>query len=96
MALSKKTVQEACKILKAVQPNIGKLRSVQLHTPEAEQQNAILGYDRKSDGGWENIWMNVKDITLDQLYLFDRLKDNIRNTSYIKSEKNGITEIGWY
>lgn len=99
MALSKDNVEKAWKILNNINPlakNSFIEEVVKLDDENSFKTDTILGYDPKSDGGWENIFMNVKNITPEQLEKFEQRKREVHNSSFNKDEGNGITCIGWF
>lgn len=97
MALSKSSVEKAWQILKAVNPDAHYSFIQQWDSEDHEwETDVILGVDRKIDGGWENVFMNIKNITPDQLALFNARKGEIHNSSFVKEESDGITCIGWF
>lgn len=92
MALSKKSVDIATKILRTVNPKLG--RGIIKYKGEEDTQR-VLGRDKKSDGGWESVFAYLKNPTSEQLDTFNRLKGGIGNTSFVR-EENGFTKIGWF
>lgn len=46
--------------------------------------------------GWENVFLNVKDITAEQLAIFERRKSEVPNSSFKQNLENNITCIGWF
>lgn len=97
MALNAKMVQKAWEILHAVNPDADRSSIQEYQEGFPMREDAIIGIDRKSDGGWENIFMNVKHITSHQLTLFNERKGEIYNTSFIRDFiSEGITRIGWF
>jgi hypothetical protein len=99
MALSKQSVETACKILVEINPVVQFGNSVPIHPfdPNNEfQQNVVLGLDLKADGGYENIILNVRGITDEQLNLFHEMKRQVPNSSICRDLGNGITRIGWF
>lgn len=95
MALDKKAVHTAHTILLSVFPGCGSF--VQEHDDKDEFcLNRVIGYERKFDDGWENIFINVENITEDQLRMFNELKDKVPNSSFITNHPGGITQLGWF
>lgn len=59
-------------------------------------ENFIIGFDRKLDEGWENVFINLKDITKEELALFDSRKKEVPNSSFVRDKGEGITRIGFF
>lgn len=97
MALSKESVKTAWHILHAVNPNARNSFIKQWDKEYNEfETDVILGADKMSDGGWENVFMHVKNITPAQMALFNARKAEVPNSDLIQEEPDGITCIGWF
>lgn len=98
MGLSKKSVENAWYILNDINHKANN-SFIQSHSEfELPIENTILGYDKKSDGSWENVFMYIKNITKEQLEIFEIRKEEISNTSFTKKLKDEYSEytcIGW-
>lgn len=110
MALSKESVKASIKILK----KISSARTLKLeHYVKGEDDifstNYIYCIGEMSDGGFEEVFTNIEDITPDQMELWERLKDEVPNSSmtnkleeddypyfWKKEKKTNITRIGWF
>jgi hypothetical protein len=96
MALSKESVKTAWNILHEINPKANN-SWIKDHDPEDEfKEDYIIGYDKKADDGWENVFLNVRDITPEQLAIFERRKSEVPNSSFCRDEGNGITCLGWF
>lgn len=96
MGLSVESVKIAWYILNEINPKANN-SFIQTYDKEDEfKEDTIIGFDKKSDDGWENIWMNVKDITPAQIKIFEAKKDDVGNSSFMRHKINGITRIGWF
>ena len=95
MALPKENVYKAKEILAAV-AGFKKPITGNFNKDDPYETGKILLYDRKYDGGWENVILNVHNITPAQLELFNKRKSEVRgNTSFVSKYPDGITRIGW-
>ena len=56
----------------------------------------VIGIDKKEDGGWESLFINIKNITADQLKVWEKRKQGIRNSSSNHEVQPGITRLGFY
>lgn len=110
MALSKESVKAGIKILK----KINSARTLKLkHYVKGEDDIFSLNYiyciGEMSDGGFENVFTNVEDITPNQMELWEKLKGEVPNSSmtdkleeddypyfWKKEKKTNITRIGWF
>lgn len=97
MALSNQSVTNAIEILREVNP---RARLEEREWSEAERgltpENVIIAYDRKGDGGFENVLIYVRDITPEQIEIFDSQKEKVHNSAIFRDEGNGITVVGWF
>ena len=96
MALSKTSVQKAWEILNEINPLANNSFVAEHDENNKYQENMILGFGRKEDGGWENIFMNIRHITVEQRGLFEDLRHKISNTSFIDDMEYGYTRLGWF
>lgn len=96
MALSSNSVQKAWHILNAINPKANNSFIESYDEDDPLKENSIIGISPKSDGGWENVFINVKDITPVQEAIFELRKSEVFNSSFKKNEGNGITRIGWF
>lgn len=102
MGLSISSCQKAFEILSKINPKVskqnGELKDYGMlseDNPNIKKVNVVFGYDRKSDGSWENVFMNIRNITKKQSAMFEELKGGIHNTSFCQKPKDGITCLGW-
>jgi hypothetical protein len=96
MALSSESVRKAWYILHEINPNARNSFIKQYDEADPLEEDTIIGVDRKADDGWENIFLNVKGLTADQLATFNRRKKEVPNSSFIRDKGDGITRIGWF
>lgn len=94
MALSAKSVNKAITILRKVDKTLP--AGIVYDRGSINKQPRVFGRDRKSDGGWESVYIYVNNITESQLSIFNSQKGNIPNTSFIRDIGDGITKIGWF
>jgi hypothetical protein len=59
-------------------------------------ENYILGIDPKQDSGWENVFINVRGITKEQMELWEYRKTEVNNSSFCHEVQPGLTRIGFY
>lgn len=97
MALSIETTKKVWLILHEINPKANN-SFIQNFTPgDDPKPDVILGCGKKYDGGWENVFMYVKDITQEQRNLFEKKRYGLGNTSFITDddEDQGFTCLGW-
>lgn len=94
MALSKKSVNKAISILRKIDTAL----PVGIVTDKGphNQNPRVFGRDRKSDGGWESVFIYINNPTKEQLELFETLKNGISNTPFVRAGDNGSTKLGWF
>jgi hypothetical protein len=58
----------------------------------------VYGFDKKRDGGWENIFFFAKNPSVELLQKFDELKDQVPNSSMsgFYSGNDSLWVIGWF
>lgn len=100
MALSSRSVNDAKRILWQVFPNTAQ-QFLSIRNGEDEEafaENLVVGYDRKIDGGYENVFANIRDIQPDQIKQFYSLAETIHNSTFCRELKEapGVTRIGWF
>ena len=99
MALSRSSVATAVKVLQQIDPtaknNVPQKLPKKHAVTDQYQQHVILGLDRKEDGGWEQVFVTIEDMTAAQRQQWEELQGSIRNTSYM-DEIGTVTQIGWY
>ena len=96
MALSKDAVRKAWNILNEINPKANNSFIAEQDLKDEFREDYIIGYDKKYDDGWENVFMNVRNITPEQLAIFERRKEEVPNSSFCRNEGNGITCLGWF
>ena len=93
MALPGENVKIALNVLQDI---FGNLPYVTYDPKNEFQTGAILLASRIQDG-YEGIYLNVENITNDQLAEFNRRKMEVRgNSSFVDKGPNNITAIGWF
>lgn len=95
MALSFLSVDKACSILQQVFPDL--LPGIHPFDEEYPiRPGFVVGFGPKDDGGYENVFADVKNLSTDQEQLFIALKGGISNTHFIKDMGTGITRVGFF
>lgn len=57
----------------------------------------VLGAGRKSDDGWENLFIQLKYFTLEQRRIWDEGKDKIPNSHWVPEQnEHGVWQIGFF
>lgn len=96
MALNKQSVHQAKKILKLINT---KASTVEFEVFDRHKKYDDLDYiylvDKKSDDGFESVFMNVENIGTVQQELWNQYKRTIPNT-FIEDIEGDITRIGWF
>ena len=99
MALHRLDVAQAKAILWELFPNADQTFTDAQWGDEDEpvELNVVYGYDRKADDGYENVFVNVQDLTADQKLAFESQAKRIPNSSFCREVKGypGLTRIGW-
>lgn len=97
MALNQDNCIKAFHILKDIFGDYSNLWIEEYDENNPLQMDAIIGLDRKADGGWENVFVNVRDITQEQLALFHKRKSEVVNSYFIAKQSNSdVTRIGFF
>lgn len=101
MALSREACNKAFYLFRdIISEGGGRIKSSWIADYEKEEDKFItdymIGIDRKADDGWENVFINVKDITPGQLRIWNERKREIPNSSFEKAHPKGITRIGFF
>lgn len=96
MALSWESVQKAWFILHEINPLASNSWIKLYDDGNPLEENLIIGVDKKSDDGWENVFINIRNITAEQMAIFERRKKEIPNSSFVRNKGDGITRIGWF
>lgn len=94
MALNNQSVEKAKEILAEVAGWQGPFFK-QFDEKKPLDTGTIKVYGKTGDG-WENVFLNVKNITQDQLEIFERRKNEVRNSSFKDELEDGVTRIGWF
>ena len=94
MALSKHSVNTAISILKKIART--KQGILTFNDSRENLEGRPLGKDKKSDGGYESVFLNIYNISQDELAYFNERKGEISNTSFVRSIGDNYTRIGWY
>lgn len=101
MALSKESVKIGRKILEEVNPDGARtfVDFTPVYSNEAIEvagsQDCIIGWSKKYDDGFGELFTNIKNIEPWQLDKFNELKEQVPNSSFCK-EENGVTRLGWF
>lgn len=99
MALNKRSVDAAISILSEMDPDCKgnyEIHNEDAHTDDPKVLHTILLHGQKSDGGFENVYMQIKDIGLWELNIFIKRKDEVHNSYFITAVEKGLTRIGWF
>lgn len=94
MALSKHSVNKAVSILRKIDTTLPV--GIVMDKGPYNQKPRVFGRDRKSDGGWESVFIYINNPTQEQLDLFERRKNEISNTPFVRAGDNGSTKLGWF
>lgn len=99
MAIAKNNVKLACNILLKVFPNCLGVITLQKKSYYIEiefPKNFIICWDKKADGGFENIYIEVGQVSEEQNELFESLKKKVPNSAVVRKLDNGLIHIGWF
>ena len=98
MALSKQNVAKAKQILAQIGWGEDTAPWSLYDEKDPLKPGCVIMLGPKADGGWENVFMNVRHITKDQLALFNSRKKEVSNSYFIDDETadDTITRIGWF
>lgn len=98
MALSKKDVEHAIKILKEICDYccVAKISErTWMYEEMPPMPNIIVCLGEKEDGGFDNVYIEIKNMNADVLEKFHKRKNEIHN-SPIERKDDEITRIGWF
>lgn len=103
MALSFKAVEEAYKVFNELKvehipswpQDMAKWSDEKKRNPPL---NTVLGYDKKSDDGWENLVFIVRDPSQELKDKFNKLKGRVPNSSFSKPypRNEKLWVFGWF
>lgn len=95
MALSKSSSDKAFEILTEINGGFG---GYEIDHDNPNKLGLIMTNDLKSDGEFERIVLNIRDITPEQVELFERRKREVPNSSIFRTLKDqpDVTCIGWF
>lgn len=96
MALSWRSVTKAVNLFWEITDRLSSHIVTQRTGPNQYDENKILGIDLKDDGGWESVFINVKDITPEQLAKWEAGRTKINNSSSNHEVQPGITRLYFY
>ncbi|MBE7174696.1 MAG: hypothetical protein INR73_29265 [Williamsia sp.] len=98
MALSKESVAKAIKILRKIDPQITNPAIVEFREEVDDlRPNVIFGVDPKIDGGWENVFINVVNLSADKRAEFGHERRKIYNSYFINQlPDSNVTRLGWF
>lgn len=94
MALNNRSVEKAKSILAEIAGWKGSPYN-EYNEKDPYATNTILVYGRTGDG-WESVFLNIRNITPDQLEIFERRKNEVPNSSFQREYEDSITRIGWF
>jgi len=60
--------------------------------------NEVMGFDRKADDGWENLFFIVRKPSPELITLFTHLKHKVPNTGFAKvyAQNDKYWILGWF
>lgn len=112
MALDKDAVKSGISILKNINEGASVVKYENFDRKTAYvNTDKIFCLNEKYDGGYENVFTNIENMTPEQIKLWDQLKKEVPNTSFrdkleekdypsseqwIKEKDRNITCIGWF
>lgn len=99
MAIAKKNVKLACDILLKVFPDALGIITLQKRSYCSNiefPKNFIICWDKKLDGGFENIYIEVAQVSIEQKELFESFKKKVPNTAVFRELDNALIHIGWF
>lgn len=99
MALSKDSVKKAIGILKEVYPDyqaVGKFENISTWKEFPVIPGIIICLDKKIDGGFENVYIDIEYIRESTLEAFRELKGKVHNSPIERENGENITRIGWF
>lgn len=98
MALHRLDVAQAKEILWNLFPDADRRFTDAQWGDEPLETGTVYGYDRKVDGGYENVFINVPDLTAEQKQAFEQQAKRIPNSSFCREIKEHpeLTRIGWF
>ncbi len=95
MGLSNESCSLAWRILNEINPLANNSFITVHESHQIGPENTIMGWDKKYDGSWENIFTDIKNMTNDQMKIWEQKKRTIGNTPFVQTKENGYTRIGW-
>ena len=98
MALHRTDVAQAKEILWNLFPDADCSFTDAQWGDEPTDPNIVYGYDRKADDGYENVFINVPDLTPEQQRAFEQRAERIPNSTFCRAVKGhpGLTRLGWF
>jgi len=101
MALDKISVKKGIEILKKIMPgaNVISYENYDIfNQKEYDRVGSILCIDRKADGGYEKVIINILNFTEEQRELWEGLKNKVRYSSICRDleDVEEVTRIGWF
>jgi len=97
MALSGTSVEKAKKILAEMMDR--KSIPTVVHTKEKEFVTGKIILQSRVGDGYENVYMNIPEMTKDILDYFYNNKNKVPNSHFINFKKyktEGVVQIGWF
>jgi hypothetical protein len=95
MALSKSSCKKAFEIFAALTTINNKTPLLRTEDNQYHEQK-VIGIDKKQDGGWECLFINIKDVTPEQLQVWEQRKGEVHNSSSNREVQPGITRLYFY
>lgn len=96
MPLTAANVQKAQEILCAINPTANNSVVDQFNPDDLYEENKVLGSGPLPNNEWRCVYLNVKNITPEQLATFENRCNELKLNTLNKTLPNGITQLGWY
>lgn len=94
MALTELTVHAATLLFRDINPE---LESWSIYRDdEAMRIDRIIGYGPKDDGSMDEFFINVKNITPEQLAKWEEHRHGVLGRSFNRDMGKGITRLGFF
>ncbi|MEO9849222.1 MAG: hypothetical protein ABJF65_00225 [Reichenbachiella sp.] len=95
MGLSREATNTAFEILTEINGGFGGYE-VDYHDPD--KLGIIMTNDMRSDGSVERAVLNVREITPEQVEIFEKRKEEVPNSSIYRTleDQPDVTCIGWF
>jgi hypothetical protein len=97
MALHRNEVQKAFNLFTNICSNLKFFEVQQRDEKNQYDENLMIGQGHKQDDGWESVFVNIRDITPEQMKIWEEGKVRIRNSSFTHEGTHpGITRLGFF